>query len=255
MKRGTILAAAAVLLAVNGWTLVSVSQNRRDARGGRVELTERELRLPRASGESTAIFLELEWNPSASTRDRRDAVPWLDTAKLSELGFDCSVPAAQPNARDHYRAQMTALVYLVFELQGEASEQTGADKGGRSRFFAVDAGRDPVRLRGKYPDTRRHVITRGLIRLVFRDRAERNSEPLAQPRVEGRIVAVLPGEIYVPPPYNKVLAEWRRRDTPDRNSPDRQLRYVVTVSWGADYQPWITELRMLPRTDRETKAP
>ena len=219
MKRATVLAATAVLVAANAWTVLAVFQNRRDERGGRVELSERELRLPRESGESTAIFLELTWRTSADSPDHRDAASWLDTAKLSELGFDCSVPATQPDARDHYRSQLTALVFLVLELQGQAGEQTSPDKVLRTRLITVDAGRDPVRLREKFPDTTRHLLTRGLVRLVWRDRAERNGEPLVQPRVEGRIAAVLPGQIFVPPRYSKALAELRRRNPPERDSP------------------------------------
>lgn len=255
MKRMTVLAATTVLVVANAWTLGSISQNRNDTRGGRVELTERELRLPREGAESTAIFLELEWNASAGPRERRDTAPWLDTAKLSELGFDCTVPVTQPEARDRYRSQMTALVFLVLELSGEAGEQTSPDRGMRSRLIAVDAGRDPVRLRRKFPDAARHFLTRGLVRLVFRDRAERNGESLAQPRVEGRIAAVLPSQIFVPPPYSKTLAGFRRRDTPARDSADGEPRYAVAVSWGANYEPWITGIRVLPRTERETTAP
>jgi len=254
MKRLAVLSAAAVVVATHTWTHVAVSRNRGDASGGQVELTERELRLPGESGESTALFLEFEWVPGAGARDRLDAVPWLNSAKLGELGFNCSVPATQPDARDFYRAQMTALVFLVLELENQAGELTHPNQGMRTRLVAVDAGRNPVRLREKFPDPTRHLLSRGLVRLVFRDRAERTGEPLAQPRVEGRIAAVLPGQIFVPPPHNQVLAGLLRRDRAERDPPGREPRYAVTVSWDADYQPWISGLRLLPQTNREPTA-
>lgn len=254
MKRLAVLAAAAVVVATHAWTHVSISRNRAEARGGRVELTERELRLPRESGESTALFLELEWVAAAGARDRRDTAPWLNPAKLNELGFDCRVPVTQPDARDFYRAQMTALVFLVLELQSQGGEATPPNQEMRTRLVAVDAGRDPDRLREKFPDTTRHMITRGLVRLVFRDRAERTGEPLAQPRVEGRIAAVLPGQIFVAPPHNKVLAGLLGRDRAERDPPGGEPRYAVTVSWGEDYQPWISGLRLLPQTNRQPTA-
>ena len=138
---------------------------------------------------------------------------------------------------------------FAFESALEVSTRMGC------RLITVDAGRDPVRLREKFPDTTRLLLTRGLVRLAWRDRAERNGEPLVQPRVEGRIAAVLPGQIFVPPRYSKALAELRRRNPPERDSPGGEPRYAVSVSWGANYEPWITGLRLLPGSGREKTAP
>jgi hypothetical protein len=66
---------------------------------------------------------------------------------------------------------------------------------------------------------------------------------------------LLPGRIFVPPPHHKVLEGLRRRDRPDHDSPEREPRYVVSVSWGVNYLPWITGIRLFPGTARDPKAP
>jgi hypothetical protein len=247
MKRAIVLAAAGVILAANGWLLISVSRNRSDARGGTVELTERELRLPARSGESTALFLELDWDTLSISPERRRAPQWLDAAKLAELGFDCSVAVTHPDARDHYRSMRTALVFLVLEYEGEAWKQASPDRKQKTRLFAVDAGRNPHRLREKYADATRYIITRGLVTLRFQERTIPEEERLPQPRLQGWIEAVLPDRIFVPLPHSKVLEDLRDRggSSEDRFLVEEEPRFAVTVSWGRNHEPWVSGVRQL----------
>ena len=259
MKRALVLAAAAaVVLASNAWVLISARRNQTDARGGAVELTERELRLPPMIGDSTAILLELKWDAYSSAPEDEKSPQWLrlpewlNAAKLAELGFDCSWPVTNPDARDHYSSLPSALVYLVLEYEGEVWKSARPDRRSKSRLFAVDAGRDARRLREKHTDTARYIITRGVVKLFFQERDFRDETPLAQPRLRGRIETVLPHQIFVPPPHNKALLSLRRRGDRPQEQDDKEPRYAVAVSWGHDYEPWVRGVRLLPATDAGT---
>jgi len=247
MKRAMVLAAAGVILAANAWLLISVSRNRSDAPGGTVELTERELHLPSRSGESTAVFLELDWDTLSISPEHPRAPQWLDAAKLAELGFDCRVAVTRATVRNYYRSMRTALVFLVLEYEGEAWKQASPDRKRKTRLFAVDAGRHPHRLREKYADTARYIITRGLVTLRFLERGIPGEKGPPQPRLQGWIDAVLPDRIFVPLPHSKVLEDLRHRggSSQDRFFAEGGPRFAVTVSWGRNHEPWMSGVRRI----------
>ena len=118
MKRTTLIISAAVVILFSGvWTAMMGLRNRSAATGGHLELTERELRLPPVFGDSTALFLEVLWRVQDTLVEHERAPAWLDTAKLTELGFDCSVPVSSPHARAHYSAMASRLSYAVLRLE------------------------------------------------------------------------------------------------------------------------------------------
>lgn len=246
-----VLAAAAVVLASHGWALLSAKKNRADTRGGTLELTERELRLPPMIGDSTALLLELNWAVPSDDPDDARSPAWLNEAKLSALGFDLRVAPISPNARDHYAALSPLAVFLVLEFEGEAwkaaerQPTTRPERRPRTRLFVVDAGRDPDRLRQQYPDGARHAITRGAVRLSLQDRPLKDGTPRSQPRLRGWIEAVLPGEIAVPPPHSKTLQTLRRREEELADRTEKEPRFTAKIAWGAGYLPWVQDVRVL----------
>ena len=245
MRRVLILTAAAVVLAANAWTLIAAWRNRSSPSGGTVELTEREVRLAQVPWESTATLLELRWDVlSDSPRDRRRPA-WLDATKLAELGFDCTVPVGSPNAKEHYTSMPSALVFVVLEYEGEAWRRAPQDREPKTRLFVVDAGRDARHLRDRYADTKRHVITRGVVRLWYQDRSVADGTPLATPRLQGWIESVLPTQIFVPQPLSRRLEGFRHRGPPKPDSSEEEPRFAVTVSWGSNYEPWVRGVRLL----------
>jgi hypothetical protein len=173
---------------------------------------------------------------------------------LAELGFDCTVPISSPNAKEHYVSMPSALVFLVLEYEGEAWRQARRDRKPRTRLFVVDAGRDTRRLRDRYPDTKVHVITRGVVRLSFQEHSIPDRIPLAKPRLQGWIETVLPSQIFVPRPHSRVLEEFRHRGPPAPEPPEGKPRFAVTVSWGSNYEPWVHGVRRLTAESRERKA-
>ncbi len=245
MRRALVLAAAAVVLAAQAWVLIEARRNRSEPRGGTVELTERELRLVTMPAESTAILLELRWKVRSAPPEARRTPPWLDAAKLGELGFDCGLPVTSPEGRHHYAAMPSVPVFLVLEYEEESGKSGDERRKSETRLQVVDAGRDAPGLRERYPDLSRHIITRGLVRISYRDRSIPDDVPLATPRLEGRIEAITPGEIYVPLPYSRILEELRRQERSESEEEKGEPRFAATISWGRDYAPWVHGLRRL----------
>ncbi len=244
MKRALVWMAAGVLLAANASVLVSVSAQRSSDLGGTIELTERELRLPERVGESTALFLTLDWDAISNPPGRRRAPVWLDAGKLAELGFDCDVPVTSSDARRHYRSQRTAMVYLVFEFEGESWKGAPPDRKRETRLFAVDAGRDPQAMRELYPDRARYLLIRGLVGIHLREHSAVDHTPLPEPRLHGWIVAVLPAQIFVSRPHNDVLEDLRALDGPsERPKVSSVPRFSATVSWGTRGEPRVERVR------------
>lgn len=243
MRRVLVLAAAAVVLAANGWTLVATWYNRSEPSGGTLELTEREASLVQVPWESTATLLRLRWDVVSDAPGNRPA--WMDRTKLAELGFDCTVPVGGPNAKEHYTSLPPRLVYVVLEYEGEAWRQARHDRRSRTRLFVVDAGREARRLRDRYADTERYAITRGVVRLWYQERSFPDGALLATPRLEGRIERILPSEIFVPQPFSQHLEGFRHRGPPVPEPPEEKPRFAVTVAWGSNHEPWVRGVRPL----------
>ncbi len=247
MRSALLLATAGIVLAANGWGLRQYLGNRSEPRGGTFELTERELHLQDIALESTVCVLRFKWNV-LRTGDREDGpVIWLNTAKLTELGFDCGLPLTSPNARNHYSSMPARAVFLALEYEGEVWRKAGATSKGDSHLWIVDAARDPLQLRARYPDEQRCVIARGLVRLVFRDRENDDRPGLRTPRLEGWIEGITPDAVFVPLAHSRALRAFRRTSAegPEARQPS-ESRFAVRLCWGANYEPLVEGIRLLP---------
>ncbi len=245
MKRLLLLAAVALVLLANARALIAAWQNRREPRGGTVELTERELRLEPMPGESTVTLLRIEWDALTDTpRDQRQP-RWLDERKLTELGFDCSLSATNPTAGRHYGSLPAKPVFLVLEYEGEAWREARPQGKTTTRLFVVDAGLDVSRLRERYADRTRHILVRGLVRPFLQEREGPDERRLAEPRIRGWVQGLLPDQVFVPRPHNRVLRLFQSHEVSGREESEHEPRYAVTVSWGANYEPWVTAIRPL----------
>ncbi len=246
MRTTLILIAGAIVLAANGWALLSSWHNRREPAGGTVELTERELRLLPMLGESTVMLARLEWDSVSDEPWDRHRPQWLDQAKLVELGFDCSVPVTNSLAQHHYDLIPAAAVILVLEYEGEAWRQTEATRKPRSHLFIIDAGKESHLLRRKYPDPARFILMRGVVKPYLRTRDWQSDTLLDVPRLGGWVQTVLPPQIFVPKPFNEPLAAFRTGGPgPEEQGRIGEPRFAAKVFWGADFEPWVKAVRLL----------
>lgn len=246
MRAAAVLAAAGLVMAANVGLIVSAARNRSGAAGGTLELTERELGLPPALGESTALFLELRWDVASSDPEDHRSPSWLTREKLIELGFDLGKPVTSPDAEGHYAATPPRPAYVVLELEGGAWRSAPNDSGRTTRLLAVDAGRDADALGARYPDRARHAIVHAVVRLDLKTHAPHGGPPLPEPRLRGWIAQIAPGEIFVPPRYSPQLLPLRRPEEEAERMPGGEPRFAARVSWGRSHEPWIEEVTLLP---------
>ena len=216
MKRWGVVGSMAVVVAANVYVLIGVAMDRAGGVVQKIELTERELPIWGTSEDNTGIAVRL-WHGRIPRADRT-----FDRAKLTELGFDCSTPPADPSAEWRYRKAAWRRAFVVMEYRGSA-DAAGADRS--SRLAAIDAGRDVAALRSKYPDQNRYLIVPGLIRLRL------DYEGGKPGSVVGYLAPFLVSEIHVPQPYARTLAGLRGKP------------YHLTLCYGKRYEPWICGCR------------
>ena len=264
------LAGAVLIVATNAVALLGVAYNRSGEPESRLVLTERELRVERwgeFDAENSGLSLTLSWRAPfefddaevpGRSRFYRGWTPWLDVAKLSELGFDMSGSSETANAARDYERQRVRDVLLVLELGGAAharalelakrevqrAEAIAASNPGESdyedradrarvnlaaeareasRLFVIDAGLEARVLRERYPDQTRHVLLGGQVGVG-------NSRSDGDRALHGYVSALSIGSIHV------------SADLLERHSFGDGWRKNVVVAFGKRFEPWIVEI-------------
>jgi hypothetical protein len=254
MKRPGVLLAAALVVTANAFVLVRVAHNRSGAPAAAIELTERELRLVRPQRESTALFLQLAWEPASGRFKFEDGPGWFDKAKLGELGYDCRPPLSDPQAVARYRLMPSKQAFAVLEFREAAWADAGPDRATWSRLLAVDVGRDLAGLRNKYPDTRRFLIAPCLVRLLYQTKYDPNTRrEVPGAYLRGTISQVLVREISVPPSLRSVFESLSQNTYDYFATPEASLRgprYSAILHYGKDNEPWLGSGRLLTAAPR-----
>jgi hypothetical protein len=224
--------------------------------------------------DNSGLALALEWRilPEDATEDdfggHWGAAAWFDASKLEELGFDTA--ALQARAREgKTKRPLSKEVYIVLEYDGAAHREAllraaaalaGAaadcpadctDKKRRtaleqaesrlarereelSRLFAVDAGTDAARLRDRYPDRSRFLITPGIVDVW---RQERQT-------LRGHVRRLSVSAVHVPLELKMILEELPAKGYAGQRPPHRP-RYEVDLAFGRRLEPWIRDIRRL----------
>ena len=265
-RRQTLIAGAALIVAVNALVLAGVAYNRSGDPTSTLQLSERELRHGRLSSkENSGVALSLVWRvrrgddaPDADVGSYGWATDWLDQAKLAALGFD----VASARAERESKLWRSKEVLLVLEFDGPAYRQTLArvqqkadeeeklllanpgnkeferrakrareaaerDEREASRLFVVDAGLDAATLRAQYPDPTRTLIVRGQVRPQRVSRDRKDS-------LSGHISALSVAQINVPLEFLPALEQ--------AAGADKKASFSATVAFGKRLEPWLVAL-------------
>ncbi len=254
MKRPGVLLAAALVLAADAFVLVRVAHNRSGSPAAAIELTELELRLVRPQRESTALFLQLAWEPASGRFKFEDGPGWFDKAKLEELGYDSRLPLTDPQAAARYRLMPSKEAFAVLEYNPTVLADASPDRATWSRLLAVDVGRDLALLRGKYPDTRRFLIAPCLVRLLYQTKYDPNTRrEVPGAYLRGTIAQMLVSEISVPPSERSMFESLSQTTNDYFATPEALLRgprYSVVLYYGRNYEPWIGSCRLIVAAQR-----
>ena len=276
-RTDVLWAGLALLVATNGIVLAGALYNRSGEPEATLRLSQRELELPYRYGferENSGLSLEFRWRvphlakPEDAALYYDEAVPWLDKAKLAELGFDLSRPPSTAEGARYYGKQLPREVLLVLEYEGaawraalqraeeranrageraranpgavelkkaleSASADLDSEKSRGSRLFVVDAGRDSAALRQKYPDRSHYAIVPGIVRLASRRRGM-DMIPI------GYVSSLSVAAINVPTAYRAPFAS-AYKDA-DEAMP-RPGKYEAVVAFGRRLEPWIVDVQ------------
>ncbi len=284
-RKVALAAGVGIILGTNAVALIGVAHNRSDSPESRLTLTERELQLPRWNwfeSDNTGIGLRViyrlggpEESGVESTYPYNSTLspPWLDKAKLAELGFEVTRPLDTPEGRRYYAKLLEKHVLLVLEYNGpaysaalarakrhydeqsqraaqhdgvkelarrrdEAQRNLDRERRARSRLFVVDAGLDLASLRARYPDKSRYAVATGRIRPVL-------ETSKGDSKLVGWVSGLDINTIHVPYAYRDLFIPLLNR----RRGPlyDSAPRFEVEITYGQRLEPWVTGAQRLAR--------
>jgi hypothetical protein len=232
---------------VDAVVLAGVAWNRRGEPEASLVLTERELPIGYIDKEDTGLWLRLDLAGSSYRwlRDEDETLPeWSSPERLAELGFDVSVPVADPRAEVFYEKALPLQRYAVLEYEGDswrrflaakeraiedlvrkvqrgeerptevqdAKDRLEEARVRESRLNLIDAGRDPAELRRRYPDRSRHIVAGAIVGLMWRKIWNPETKKDGAPFLEAYVSEILVAEIHVPRPLRPHLDAVRRQD-------------------------------------------
>ena len=254
MRTKGIVLAIAVIVVCNGIALIGVALNRKGGPVQTIELTERELPLITQQADDSGIVLRLNWMAHRWYYDApvlAAATLPFDEKKLRELGFDCPKPPSDPADTSFV---LPKALYLALEYEGQAWKEwqalradpqnrplfpvpPGEGENDGTRLFVVDASGNFAELHAKYPDARRHLIVRGVLRATLRASGKRPGQVETR-EWRGYVTEILPGTINVPLPLASPLQALGK-------NPGPAPRYAVTLAYGRRCEPWVASVRLL----------
>jgi hypothetical protein len=234
--------------------------------------------------ENTGVSLRVSWNQYPyygkyfRGQNGSTQFDWFDKTKLEEIGFDCTEPLTDTDAAMHYGKLLPRKAYVVLEYEGKTWDEridrerlslsevaervkkgTAADKdlkeageeyervlNTQSRLFAVDAGKDPAKLRLRYPDRSHFIIMAAKVRLHYKLPYGNETAKKDMAKLEGSVEEILVNEIHVPKPMSTVLEKIVSTTGHHVSSvyPYAGVNkggpaYRVTLHYGNRYEPWV----------------
>lgn len=225
--------------------------------------------------ENSGLTLRLAWRALGQDGDYNSynnwrSPVWFSAEKLEELGFNIDNYLRSKNDVSFYRQPIPKEVFIVLENNGEPYREAvkraeialekekdlfklnSGDKRLRdnferaekrlkreriiaSRLFAIDAGLNPQKLREKYHDRTRFIITKGLVKPRYNYNKKRKE-------VFGYITKLSIESIHVPLKHRKIFDAILVQDKSERNE-FRLPRYEVELAYGSRFEPWIVSVQ------------
>ena len=256
---------------VNIFVLLSVYINRHGENDALPVLTERELRISDFSRkENSGMNLRLVWRALGDSDNyyRYNSPTWLNTQKMTELGFDIdSYRSMADNNTSYYKPPLAKEVYIVLENNGpayqqalnmaaeevikaqkavetdpadtklceelkKAQKQLQRERVEKSRLFAIDAGLDADALRKKYSDKTGFIIIKGKVNLALENK-----------KIIGFLSGLVMNRIHVPLEHRPFFDSFSGRKTGrDEFNPPR---FAVNLAFGSRLIPWIVSVSPL----------
>ncbi len=269
-SRNLMLLGFVLVCLSNAVLLLGVRSNRAGEPESLVMLTERELGLESRYGmdrENSGLSFRLGWQSPCGSGYYHDTESgckdWFDEKKLKELGF------TDLKDLESRRLIQSKDVFIALEYQGglfseslkkaeerwKKEERTfiQSDKGkdarevldsarrelehrktNSTRLFAMDAALSADILRKKYPDRKKVIITRAVVR-PFLETVNKHE------RVYGSIGSLCVDNIHIPLEHRKLLDRLKESG----NSYIRPPRYAVGLAFGKRFEPYIVTVEPL----------
>ncbi len=268
-SRRLFILSFAIIILTNIVVLSFVLSNRYGEPDAHITLTERELSLRHKTyKENSGLSLSINWRSLPKEKsdddyyyDRWRTPSWLNQKKLRELGFNIDYYLNLAKSDYHYKRVLPKEIYIVLEYNGvlykesfrrtkiisrkrEDLSKYEADEilnrvVNRSRLFTIDAGLDHHKLRKKYQDRSRFIISKGLVRMNYwRDNSKGE-------KIHGNIAGLSIDSIHVPFKYRKEFDEIIKRDKNSKREVNPPPRYEIELAFGNRLEPWILSVKHL----------
>lgn len=229
----------------------------------------------RVHEENSGLTLRLVWRALGQDEDYNNynnwrSPVWFSAKKLEELGFNIDKYLRSKDDVSFYKQPIPKEVFIVLENNGEpyreavkraeivlekekdlfklnsedkrlhdnferAEKRLKRERITASRLFAIDAGLNPQRLREKYHDRTRFIITKGLVKPRYNYNKKRKE-------VSGYITKLSVASIHVPLKHRKIFDAILIQDKSKKNE-FRPPRYEVVLAYGSRFEPWIVSVQ------------
>lgn len=227
--------------------------------------------------ENSGLTLRLAWRTLGKNEEDNNYSDWRSPAwfspeKLKELGFIIDNYLSLKENVNFYKQPIPKEVFIVLENNGEpyrealrraeaafekeeglfklnsgdkklrdnfknAEKRLERERITESRLFAVDAGLDPKKLREKYNDRTRFIITKGLVKPRY-DYGNKKKD------VIGYITKLSIESIHVPLKHRQMFDAILVKDKSKQNE-IRRPRYKVDLAYGSRLEPWFVSVRQM----------
>lgn len=266
---GLFVLAFILLFFANAVVLTGAYINRAMEATSQTVLTQRELQMPyKNKRENNGMSLRLVYrilNTDISKGSYNKIPAWLNAEKLKELGF------YRDQGTAHYKKTPTKEVFIVLEYDGEAYKKSLAlaeenfvekevlfnakkddnktkrdyeeakkrlnrEQISESRLFAIDAGVEYEKLRQKYSEKSTYIIVKGIVKLVYQYKIEKEQYAIIQ--------QLNTENIYLPYKFKHVLKDITTDDDLN-NRVGSAPKYEVEIKYGIRYEPWISSVETI----------